>query len=100
MLTAASLNSDFDGDYTNYEPWGYSFHQPRVKDIVPQHWILLDNQSTVNVFSNKHLLKNICESEESMSIMFNAGLAKTNLIGDLPGFGEVWFNPNGIVNIL
>jgi hypothetical protein len=100
MLMAASRNGDFDGDYRNYEPSGYSFHQPRVKDIVPQNWILLDNQSTVNVFSNKHLLTNIRESDESMSIMCNAGLAKMNLIGDLPGYGEVWFNPNGIANIL
>jgi hypothetical protein len=35
-----------------------------------------------------------------MSIMCNAGLTKTKLVGDLPGFGEVWFNPNGIANIL
>jgi hypothetical protein len=35
-----------------------------------------------------------------MDIHCNAGVTSTNLVGDLPGYGEVWFNPNGIANIL
>ena len=35
-----------------------------------------------------------------MFIHCTAGVAKTNLIGDLPGYRTVWYHPNGIANIL
>lgn len=67
---------------------------------LPASWIILDNGSTVDVFSNKKLLTNIRKSEVTMSIRCNAGVTKTNLQGDLTGYGTVWFNPKGIANIL
>jgi hypothetical protein len=63
-------------------------------------WILLNNQSTVNVFHNEELLDNIHHGDGFMDIHCNAGVTSTNLVGDLPGYGEVWYNPNGIANIL
>ena len=63
-------------------------------------WILLDNQSTVDVFTNRRLLKNIRRAKTNMFIHCTAGVAKTNLIGDLPGYGTIWYHPNGIANIL
>ena len=67
---------------------------------LPPEWILLDNQSTVDVFTNRRLLKNIRQARTNMLIHCTAGVAKTNLIGDLPGYGTVWYHPNGIANIL
>jgi hypothetical protein len=67
---------------------------------VPKEWILLDNQSTVDVFYNKALLRNVRRSDTSMDIHCNAGVTSTDLIGDLPGYGEVWYHPHGIANIL
>ena len=67
---------------------------------LPPEWILLDNQSTVDVFTNRRLLKNIRRSKTNMFIHCTAGVAKTNLIGDLPGYGTVWYHPDGIANIL
>jgi hypothetical protein len=67
---------------------------------VPKDWILLDNQSTVDVFDNKALLNNIRQSDTHMDIHCNAGVTSTDLIGNLPGYGEVWYHPNGITNIL
>ena len=66
----------------------------------PPEWILLDNQSTVDVFTNRRPLKNIRRSNKNMFIHCTAGVAKTNLIGVLPGYGTVWYHPNGIANIL
>jgi Reverse transcriptase (RNA-dependent DNA polymerase)/Zinc knuckle len=68
---------------------------------LPEDWILLDNQSTVNVFANRKLLQNVRTTNRTMIIRCNAGLTKTNMIGELPGYsGEVWFYPDGIANIL
>jgi hypothetical protein len=35
-----------------------------------------------------------------MDIHCDAGVTSTNLIGDLPGYGPVWYHPNGIANII
>ena len=35
-----------------------------------------------------------------MRIHCNAGSCLTNLIGDLPGYGTIWYDPKAIANIL
>jgi hypothetical protein len=67
---------------------------------MPNTWVLLDNQSTLHMFSNLELLENICEGLRSMTIHCNASAIKTTLVGDLPGYSSVWYNPNGIANII
>ena len=67
---------------------------------MPSTWILLDNQSTVDVFNNASVLKNIPKSTTIMNIHCNARIASTSMVGDLPGYGTVWCHPEGITNIL
>jgi hypothetical protein len=67
---------------------------------IPSTWILLDNQSTIDVFCNAKLLTNIHKSSNVMSIHCNAGIKTTSDVGDFPGYGEVWYHPTGIANIL
>jgi hypothetical protein len=67
---------------------------------IPDTWILFDNQSTVDVFCNRHLLKNIHETDTKMTISSQGGKSETNQVGLLSGYGWVWFDPNGIANII
>ena len=60
--------------------------------LIPPTWILLDNQSTIDVFSNPDLLSGIHKVDRTMNIYCNAGLKQTSEIASLPGYGEVWFN--------
>ena len=63
-------------------------------------WVLLDNQSAVDAFSNRRLLKNISKSDRELAILLTGVKMNMNLQGGIPGYGTVWFHPGGIANIL
>ena len=109
--------SDSERDYAEgYDSDGYNLnafafctvtHRHRVTFMqdekytgLSKWWILLDNQSTCNVFCNKALLKNIRKVNRSLTIYTNGGKSVTNLKGDLEGVGTVWFDPEGMANVL
>lgn len=61
---------------------------------------LLDNQSTVDLFSNGRMLTDIHEIKVTLKVHSTGGISRTNMIGHLPGYGWVWCYEKGIVNIL
>ena len=72
----------------------------KPKYPIPKSWVLLDNQSTCDIFFNANLLQNIRQVEGSMTFNTQAGSSKTNWIGDFPRYSTVWYDKNGIANIL
>jgi hypothetical protein len=70
--------------------------------FVDPYWILvLDTQSTVNLFNNRHLLSNISKtSGPPLRCYCNGGYQDSTLIGTLDGYGDIWYNPNSLANIL
>ena len=88
-----------------------SFHSKQLnrvqKEIKKQgnickYWILLDSESTIDIIRDENLLRNIRRVEEGqeMRCFTNGGHQDSVLIGDLPGYDTVWFNPESIANIL
>jgi len=91
--------------YSNEDYEGFAFVQDVTCNMndkagIPDSWILLDSLSTVDVFKNEKLLKNIRDAKKALSLHGNAGIAVFNKIGDLLGYGTVWFYEDGIANII
>jgi len=95
--TTISEDDEYDGFAFLQEDIVCSNHD---KAAIPKSWILLDSQSTVDVFSNNKLITNIRESKRVLTLHCNAGKVSVTQKGDLRGFGTVWYYPDGIANIL
>ena len=85
-----------------------------VKDLIEQYLllgkedfpftendILLDSESSVSIFNNASLLKNIRKAEQPVRVSgVGKGHIDADLVGDFLDFGEGYYNPNAIANIL
>jgi hypothetical protein len=72
------------------------FHQDQF-DL--REVILLDNQSTTDIFCNQRLVQNIRNVDEQLTLSTNAGKLVTNLKADVPDYGTVWYHPEALTNI-
>lgn len=64
---------------------------------------LLDNQSTVDLFTNKTFLKNTRAADHNMVVASTGGSIKSKKIAEVPSFAEgyeAWYSPKGITNII
>ena len=62
--------------------------------------ILLDTGSNCSVFNNEKLLTNVRKSSNKLVALTNGGEQVSRMKGTLPGFFDVWFNPESMLNIL
>ena len=63
-------------------------------------WVLLDNQSTVQIFWNTIFLVNVRKTTKRLELLTNTGSTVINEIGEPPGVDSVWVHRKGIANIL
>ena len=69
---------------------------------VPLTWLLLEIQSTVDLIVNPRMQLNIrrVRSKDFIHVHCNSRVKVFDRIGNLPGYGTVWYEPTGIANIL
>ena len=79
----------------------YIFAQPSGRKLDP-FWLLLDSQASINIISNPAMVTNIRTHPDGrvITVNCNAGSIQVDTIADMPGYGTVWFHPNGIANCL
>jgi len=64
-------------------------------------WILCNNESTVDIIKNKNMLTNIRPTNNPVEITGIGGAKiRVNHIGDLLGYGSVYFHPDVSANII
>ena len=51
--------------------------------------ILLNSQSTISVFNNRSMLKNVCSSSHVLRAFTNGGFQDSDMIGEFPNLGNV-----------
>jgi hypothetical protein len=78
----------------------YGFMLAQGVSGIDPTWILLDSQSTISVFRNPDMLTNIRRSGHVLRAVTNGGHQDSDLVGDFPNLGKVWFNAASIANIL
>lgn len=98
VTTVSPINESIDCRRTQH-----LFNQQNM--TIPETALLLDNESTVNYICNPDLVYNIRKVQHCCIVATNTGQTLTCYKASLrpeimPLKEEVWFDPNGIANIV
>jgi hypothetical protein len=74
--------------------------RPKTTPLKLRKMILLDNQSTVNLFCNRKLVSRVWEPAKSMTVYGNGGSLATTMKAHVMNYGEIWYDTRAITNIL
>ena len=75
------------------------FRQNDFHSVLSPNWIVLDSASTVSTMSNHELVTDIEWSNEKLHLLTGGGPMTLEIKAKFFGM-DVWFDPNGVANIL
>ena len=78
--------------------FAFNTHAQPTNDL--RRMILLDNQSTCDIFCNSKLLRNIHKTLKTVQVTGNGGSITTSIQGHLKVYGDIWFDERAITDIL
>jgi hypothetical protein len=73
--------------------------QQTYRKPIDPNFLLLDSQSTVNLFSNSTLVHNVRQATTPINVHCNKNTMPITEVADF-GTNEVYLNPDGIANVL
>ena len=75
--------------------------QNNSEEFNLRNLIMADNESTINLFCNRKLLKGrrTWKTKKYKNVETNAGVIQVSEQGYVEGFGPVWFSEEAITNI-
>ena len=72
--------------------------EDRMENILSQaagkinpNWVLLDSESTIDLFCNALILTNIRKVDVKLNMFCNTGKRTTSMVDELEGDGTVWY---------
>ena len=98
------ISDNEDKNYPDPTP-GACFHQiynhtKHETGRLNPYWILLYNQITLHMFSNRTLLENIKAADKPIGVSLSVGATNCDTDGTLNNIGDVYLHENGLADIL
>jgi hypothetical protein len=62
-------------------------------------WIMLDSESTVDLFCNPEFVTDVTTVHETLQLKTSAGVLTTNKKATVPDYGQVWYHEDAMTNI-
>ena len=99
VLCQDTSNTAGPGTETS-DPVMMASYDDSTKKVLPAGTIGMDSLSTVDLFCDDRMLTNIRKVQPAMNIRCNAGFKTVDHMGHLAGYGDVWYDPKAVANIL
>ena len=90
------------GDESDRDDWGVALVTVSEVCMFSQYDVLLDNEASLNIFSNKDLLTNVRQAKRSITVsgIQSGGGVDVDREGEFGEFGTVFYSGDASANIL